>query len=127
MKHLIKETGDGIVFLRKIQKGRGDRSYGIEVAKLAGLPGWVTNRAAEILRNLLSNSLNTGSAAVIEARTRAEDADLQMTLFESEKNEQKERIIEKLRKLKVLEMTPIQALETLYGLNREAGRIEEDE
>lgn len=123
----IKETGDGIVFLRKIQKGRGDRSYGIEVAKLAGLPGWVTNRAAEILKNLLSNSLNTGSAAVIEARTRAEDADLQMTLFESGKNEQKEKIIEKLRKLKVLEMTPIQALETLYSLNREAGRIEEDE
>ena len=49
---LVKETGDRIVFLRKIVEGSADKSYGIQVAKLAGLPGVVIRRANEILANL---------------------------------------------------------------------------
>ena len=118
----IKESGEDIVFLRKIQRGCGDRSYGIEVAKLAGLPAWVVHRAQEILKELLSNSVNTGSGTAIQAKSEVADNAFQMSLFGHDDPKQEE-LIERLKNLKVLEMTPMQALQTLYELNSQAKEI----
>lgn len=118
----IKESGEDIVFLRKIQRGCGDRSYGIEVAKLAGLPAWVVHRAQEILKELLSNSVNTGSGTAIQAKSEVVDNAFQMSLFGHDDPKQEE-LIERLKNLKVLEMTPMQALQTLYELNSQAKEI----
>ncbi len=118
----IKESGEDIVFLRKIQRGCGDRSYGIEVAKLAGLPAWVVHRAQEILKELLSNSVNTGSGTAIQAKSEVVDNAFQMSLFGQDDPKQEE-LIERLKNLKVLEMTPLQALQTLYELNSQAKEI----
>lgn len=118
----IKESGEDIVFLRKIQRGCGDRSYGIEVAKLAGLPAWVVHRAQEILKELLSNSVNTGSGTAIQAKSEVVDNAFQMSLFGHDDPKQ-EKLIERLKNLKVLEMTPMQALQTLYELNSQAKEI----
>ena len=118
----IKESGEDIVFLRKIQRGCGDRSYGIEVAKLAGLPAWVVHRAQEILKELLSNSVNTGSGTAIQAKSEVMDNAFQMSLFGHDDPKQEE-LIERLKNLKVLEMTPMQALQTLYELNSQAKEI----
>ncbi len=118
----IKESGEDIVFLRKIQRGCGDRSYGIEVAKLAGLPAWVVHRAQEILKELLSNSVNTGSGTAIQAKSEVVGNAFQMSLFGHDDPKQEE-LIERLKNLKVLEMTPMQALQTLYELNSQAKEI----
>lgn len=118
----IKESGEDIVFLRKIQRGCGDRSYGIEVAKLAGLPAWVVHRAQEILKELLQNSVNTGSGTAIQAKSEVVDNAFQMSLFGHDDPKQEE-LIERLKNLKVLEMTPMQALQTLYELNSQAKEI----
>ena len=118
----IKESGDDIVFLRKIQRGCGDRSYGIEVAKLAGLPHWVVHRAQEILKDLLENNTNPGSGTAIKARSEVVDSGFQMSLFAADDPKQEE-LIDKLKSLKVLEMTPMQALQTLYDLSNQAKEI----
>ena len=117
----IKESSDGIVFLRKIQKGFGDRSYGIEVAKLAGLPAWVVKRAQEILAELLENNVSNSPSA-IKARTEVLEGSFQMSLFGADDPKQEE-LLEKLRSLKVLEMTPLEAQQTLYQLCNEAKEI----
>ncbi len=117
----IKESSDGIVFLRKIQKGFGDRSYGIEVAKLAGLPAWVVKRAQEILAELLENNVSNSPSA-IKARTEVLEGSFQMSLFGADDPKQEE-LLEKLRGLKVLEMTPLEAQQTLYQLCNEAKEI----
>ena len=93
----IKESGEDIVFLRKIQRGCGDRSYGIEVAKLAGLPAWVVHRAQEILKELLSNSVNTGSGTAIQAKSEVVDNAFQMSLFGHDDPKQEE-LIERLKR-----------------------------
>lgn len=118
----IKESGEDIVFLRRIQKGCGDRSYGIEVAKLAGLPNWVVRRAQEILKELLQNNVNANSQAAIRARSEVADSAFQMSLFGKDDPKQEE-LLDKLKNLKVLEMTPMQALQTLYELSSEAKEI----
>lgn len=118
----IKESGEDIVFLRKIQKGCGDRSYGIEVAKLAGLPSWVVRRSQEILKELLQNNVNANSQAAIRARSEVVDSAFQMSLFGKDDPKQEE-LLDKLKNLKVLEMTPMQALQMLYELSQEAREI----
>ena len=118
----IKESGEDIVFLRKIQKGCGDRSYGIEVAKLAGLPSWVVRRSQEILKELLQNNVNANSQAAIRARSEVVDSAFQMSLFGKDDPKQEE-LLDKLKNLKVLEMTPMQALQVLYELSQEAREI----
>ena len=118
----IKESGEDIVFLRKIQKGCGDRSYGIEVAKLAGLPNWVVRRSQEILKELLQNNVNANSQAAIQARSEVVDSAFQMSLFGRDDPKQEE-LLDKLKNLKVLEMTPLQALQVLYELSQQAKEI----
>jgi DNA mismatch repair protein MutS len=109
----VKEAGDQVIFLRKVEPGRADRSYGIEVARLAGLPMSVVERAREIL------SLHERSEhAVTEELTPRAASSTQIQLFEPVNYE----IAERIRKLKVDELRPIDALQLLNELQRELKR-----
>jgi len=106
----VKEAGDQVIFLRKVEPGRADRSYGIEVARLAGLPLSVVDRAREIL------SLHERSEhAVTEELTPRPTGPTQIQLFEPVNYQ----IAERIRNLKVDELRPIDALQLLHELQRE--------
>lgn len=121
----VKEKGDDIIFLRKIVKGGADKSYGIQVAKLAGVPEIVTNRAKEIVEELVEADVTSrikdiASKGLEPARKSGskgkpkhyDDVDLaQMSLFDTVKDDD---ILQELRDLDVSNMTPIDALNTLY-------------
>ncbi len=121
----VKENGDDIVFLRKIIRGGADRSYGIQVAKLAGLPEMVIGRAKEIAEQLQENDI-TEKIHSIEAKSgdgRAakvhhyDEVELtQMSLFETSKDED---VLEELRKVDISNLTPLDALNTLYRLQNQ--------
>jgi DNA mismatch repair protein MutS len=109
----VKEAGDQVIFLRKVAPGRADRSYGIEVARLAGLPVSVIERAREIL------SLHEKSEqAVTEELTPRASASIQVQMFEPVNYQMAERI----RNLKLDELRPIEALQLLNELQRELKR-----
>jgi DNA mismatch repair protein MutS len=108
----VKEVGGRVVFLRKVVSGSADRSYGIHVAELAGLPGSVTARAREVLANLEKQELDVQGAPVL-ARTQGQSAGGgQYLLFSAEE----ELALEKLRALDVNQMTPVAALSLLAAL-----------
>jgi DNA mismatch repair protein MutS len=110
----VREEKDRIVWLRKIMPGGTDRSYGIEVARLAGLPNDAIERAKEILKDLESNG--TGSKAVGKgAKVNAKRETLQLTLFEGEKHP----VIEEMEKLDIATMSPIEAMNKLYELQKQ--------
>lgn len=117
----VKEKGDDIVFLRKIIKGGADRSYGIQVAKLAGVPDLVIDRAKEIAKQLSDNDIleKVQSIAVEQkegkrAAVTYDEVDLsQMSLFDTVKDED---IIQELEEIDVSNLTPLDALNTLYKL-----------
>jgi DNA mismatch repair protein MutS len=105
----VKEAGDRIIFLRRVEPGKADRSYGIEVARLAGLPMPVIERAREVLRYH-----ERTEHAVTEGLSPQHAAPLQIRLFEPSPNE----IAEKVRELKLDEMRPIEALQFLNDLQK---------
>ncbi len=102
-----KKRGDGIVFLRKIVPGGADQSYGVEVAKLAGVPDRVVNRAREILAELEAQ----GHAAPSSPAPRAEE-DAQVSLGDMAGA----AVLDKLRAVSVETLTPIEAMNLLYQL-----------
>ena len=105
----VKEKGEDIIFLRKIVKGGTDESYGVHVAKLAGVPQVVTKRANEILKSIeRKNVLNNKK---IEKENKQEAAG-QLTMF----NFKLAEIAHELDKVDVNELTPIEALNTLVKL-----------
>jgi DNA mismatch repair protein MutS len=107
----VKEEADRIVWLRKIMPGGTDRSYGIQVARLAGMPIEVVERAKEVLWQLEGNSSMKGllsPAGRITARTER----LQLTLFEAEPHP----VLLELEQMDVTTMTPIEALTKLYDM-----------
>jgi DNA mismatch repair protein MutS len=109
----VKEAGDQVIFLRKVEPGRADRSYGIEVARLAGLPVSVVERAREIL------ALHERSeVAVTEELAPRPSGGTQIQLFEPVNY----HIAERIRNLKVDELRPIDALQLLSELQRELKR-----
>ncbi len=110
----VKEVGDDIIFLRKIVRGGADKSFGIQVARLAGLPEDVIVRAKEILRQLEDSDIN--HAAILDAR-REEDPDQQMTLFGPAGSDD---ILNDLKALDVNALTPMEALNKLYDLHLRA-------
>ena len=106
----VKEKGDDIVFLRKIVKGGADKSYGIQVAKLAGVPDPVIERAKDLLAGLV--------AADLAARRKVAPQELgmemeQISLMDAVKDDD---IILELRDLDLSNLTPIEALNTLYRI-----------
>ena len=119
----VKEKGDDIVFLRKIIKGGADRSYGIQVAKLAGVPDMVIDRAKEIAMTLSDNdvteklqSINIDSNDKSKKHTPVtiEEVELdQMSLFDTVTDQD---VINELLDADVSNMTPMDALNTLYKL-----------
>ena len=117
----VKEQGDNIVFLRKIVKGGADKSYGIQVAKLAGVPDSVINRAKELVAEL-SNADITAKAKEIAANMTPgnsikgvnDNVELhQMSLFDTVKEDD---IITEIEELDLGTMTPIDALNHLYKI-----------
>ncbi len=118
----VKEQGDDIVFLRKIVKGGADKSYGIQVAKLAGVPDSVINRAKELVEQLVDSDLAARTREIAEGSAPAghkpvpkpDDVEMsQLTLFDTVREDD---IIEELKNLELGNMTPIDALNTLYRM-----------
>ena len=118
----VKEQGDDIVFLRKIVKGGADKSYGIQVAKLAGVPDSVISRAKELVEQLVDSDLTARTREIAEGNAPAghkpvpkpDDVEMsQLTLFDTVREDD---IIEELKNLELGNMTPIDALNTLYRM-----------
>jgi DNA mismatch repair protein MutS len=109
----VKETGGGIVFLRKVEPGAADRSYGIEVAKLAGLPNEVIERAREVLAEHESAERQlTGQLANDESRPAPA---AQLTIF----TPISQPVLEKLREVDLNQLTPLEALNLLAELKKQ--------
>ncbi|MBM4140755.1 MAG: DNA mismatch repair protein MutS [Nitrospira sp.] len=109
----VKEWGDEIIFLRKIEKGPADKSYGIQVARLAGLPEHIINRAKEVLANLEKEELNeVGMPRFADMKTKkgATQLDLFSTIHES--------FITEILNLDVKGLKPEDALNTLIDLKK---------
>lgn len=124
----VKENGDDIVFLRKIIKGGADKSYGIQVAKLAGVPDTVIERAKELVADLSDADISLKARDIaqyskkqeklVDSYKKVDDLEVkQMSLFDTVNNDD---IIEDIKTLDISNMTPIDALNTLYKLQ---GRV----
>lgn len=105
-----KKRGDGIIFLRKIVRGGTDDSYGIEVAKLAGVPGEVVKRAKEILAGIEADEPRAKSVPTREEAP----IDLFSNIMASKDTE----VADKIRALDINTITPIEAITTLYELKK---------
>ncbi len=117
----VKEKGDGIVFLRKIVRGGADKSYGIEVARLAGVPEAVLTRAEELSLELSQADITENVQSVAgqrKARPRHyDDVDLsQMSFFDTSSDED---VLKELKGLDLQTLTPIDALNELYRLQNQ--------
>lgn len=124
----VRENGDDIVFLRKIIKGGADKSYGIQVAKLAGVPDTVIERAKELVADLSDADISLKARDIaqyskkqeklVDSYKKVDDLEVkQMSLFDTVNNDD---IIEDIKALDISNMTPIDALNTLYKLQ---GRV----
>lgn len=121
----VKEKGDNIVFLRKIVKGGADKSYGIQVAKLAGVPDLVIERAKEIVEELVDEDITirvseiaaNGKESVLKKKAKPQKYDemdlAQFSLFDTVKDDD---VLEELKNIDVGNLTPIDALNTIYRL-----------
>jgi DNA mismatch repair protein MutS len=108
----VKEIGGRVVFLKKVVPGAADRSYGIHVAELAGLPDSVTSRAREVLSNLEKQELDVQGAPVIARRAGESAGEGQLLLFSGAE----ELVLEKLREADLDRLTPVAALGLLASL-----------
>ena len=107
----VKKRGDDITFLRRIIPGGADDSYGIEVAKLAGLPDWIIKRAKEILKELTSGKTDDKETFANISPHNNED-DMQLNLLDTSSN----AVTDKLKSVDVNTLTPIEAMNLLYEL-----------
>lgn len=107
----VKKRGDDITFLRRIIPGGADDSYGIEVAKLAGLPDWIIKRAKEILKELTSGKTDDKETFANISPHNNED-DMQLNLLDTASN----AVSDKLKSVDVNTLTPIEAMNLLYEL-----------
>ena len=110
----VKEAGDQVIFLRKVEPGSADRSYGIEVARLAGLPVSVIDRA----RDILALHERSEQAVTEELAPRTSTAPMQIQMFEPVNYQ----IADRIRNLHVDELRPIEALQLLHELQQELKR-----
>lgn len=119
----VKEHGEDIIFLRKIVRGGADHSYGIQVAKLSGLPEDVLGKAREILKMLedsdinknIKDSINLKEAAVSKVEEESSD----ITLFNYKENE----IVAELKNIDIMNMTPLESINYLYKLCQRAKKM----
>ena len=121
----IKESGDDVIFLHKIHPGSGDQSYGIEVAKLAGLPAWVLDRAREILRDLLGRDIAKKASQIaakskVETNPEGQENAEQISLFapgapqEEAVHPEAAAVMQELREIDVNRLTPLEAMQLIY-------------
>ena len=118
----VKKRGDDITFLRKIIRGGADDSYGIEVAKLAGVKNEVIKRAKEIVDSLENTNINKTDIVSMKQRkpeAKKTENDNQIGLFGIDAIE----IIDKLKNIDPNTLTPIEALNLLYNLKLKADKI----
>jgi len=115
----VREKGDDIIFLRKIIRGGADGSYGIQVAKLAGLPGTVIERAKELLKELEAADISKQ-----RAKRRKLPLEGQIEFFMGSANDDKaaREVLEELKSVDVSTITPLDAMNVLYGLQQKARR-----
>jgi DNA mismatch repair protein MutS len=113
-----REYKDDIIFLHKIIAGRSDRSYGIQVARLAGLPPAVVRRATEILRSLEQDELQRGGRPALSGSPAPTQR--QLALFQA--TPAAHPVVDRLKALEVERLTPLEALNLLAELKRETDR-----
>ena len=117
----VREKEDGIIFLRKIVKGGADKSYGVQVARLAGVPEAVLTRAGQLVEQLSASDITAAVETIAGVGTKPkskathyDEVDLtQMSLFDTVKDED---ILNELRDMDITNMTPVDALNELYRL-----------
>ena len=117
----VKEKGDDIVFLRKIVRGGADKSYGIQVARLAGVPDMIIDRAKEIVEQLSDHDITEKVQSIAahipgekKKAARYDEVDLtQMSLFDTVRDED---VLNELKGIDISNLTPLDALNTLYQL-----------
>lgn len=107
----VKKRGDDITFLRRIVRGGTDDSFGIEVAKLAGVPEWIIERAKVILKDIEEGSLVTNVKIAAEP-----DRNLEAVKPDDNFNYSQKEVIDKLQKIDVNTLTPFEAMEMLFKL-----------
>ncbi|MBR6349338.1 MAG: DNA mismatch repair protein MutS, partial [Lachnospiraceae bacterium] len=103
----VKEQGDNIIFLRKIIRGGADKSYGIQVASLAGVPAEITKRAKEIVNQLITADITMKKPELLQ------------NIEINDTDDTAQEIISKIRNIDVDRLTPLDALNILYELKRE--------
>ncbi len=117
----VKEWGDEIIFLRRIEEGAADKSYGIQVARLAGLPSLTIERAKEILSNLEKSELNELGAPKLAytptTTTPGSPKTGQLDLFTT----QADPVMKELLGLDILSMSPLEALNKLFEMKKKLG------
>ena len=123
-KILIKEENDKITFLRKITEGSIDRSYGIQVANLAGLPEEVVGRAKEILKQLDESDINKPFA---KKKNRVND-NFQVSMFQPDpeekgKNKEYKELTENIKNIDIENVTPMQSFKLLNDIIEKAKQI----
>jgi len=113
----VKEYNEQMIFLRKIERGGADQSYGIQVARLAGVPDRVIRRAKEILRNLEEHEISArGRTASVRKKLVQNSAQVELFEVLMDKVEEKEPLLDEVRDLDLDSLTPIQAWQFLKSL-----------
>ena len=116
----VKENGDDIIFLRKIKRGGADHSYGIQVAKLAGLPNIVIKRSKEILKQLNAADITKKAQKIAdESKKNMEETSTQLDMFNIKENQ----LIDEINKLDIMAISPIEALQILFELQKKSREI----
>ena len=115
----VKEHGEDVIFLRKIERGGADKSFGIHVAHLAGLPRPVVVRAHEILSRLEAADVNQASIGQNILEEHPDKAPAQINLFESPAMD----LVEELKNIDVMAITPMDAMNMIFNLRERARRI----
>ncbi|NBI07935.1 DNA mismatch repair protein MutS [Senegalia massiliensis] len=111
-KITVKEAGEDIIFLRKVVRGEADKSYGIEVANLAGVPSEVTSRAKNILRDLEENDINYSNNISSNGDIKENKSESQIDIFKMKENE----IIELIKSIDLINLTPLESMNLLNEL-----------
>ena len=115
----VKKHGDDITFLRRIARGPADGSYGIEVAKLAGIPGSIVKRSKQILNEIIKSGVQPLPAKEYIGKNNSEESG-QISFASSSETE----VAEEIKSLDIETLTPIQALTKLYELQSKLRRQE---
>ena len=117
----VQENNDDVIFMHRVVEGAAGRSYGIHVARLAGVPGTVTERATRILEALENQNVNEEGQSTVPKREPKRQQQ-QLRLFDFPEDP----LLDEIRQLNVDEMTPREAMDELYRLHQEIARRDDE-